>query len=99
MPSEDSDQPRHSPRLIIILTGSILDSQGCKGSSRGQRRLIRLCGCAGRLESSLDENIKRYFFSHCGSSVVVVVVAVVVVVVCVRVCVCVCVCVYFKIKE
>ena len=37
-PSEDSDQTAHSRSLIRIFTGRILDSQGCKISSCGQRR-------------------------------------------------------------
>ena len=37
--SEDSDQPAHSRRLIRIFTVRILNSQGCKVSSCGQRRL------------------------------------------------------------
>ena len=38
-PSEYSDQPHHSRNLIRIFTGRILDSQRCKVSSYGQRRL------------------------------------------------------------
>ena len=41
-PSKDSDQPAHLCSLIRIFTGGILDSRGCKVSSCGQRRLIRL---------------------------------------------------------
>ena len=37
--SDDSDQPARSRSLIRIFTGHILDSQGCKLSSCGQRRL------------------------------------------------------------
>ena len=35
--SEDSDKRAYSHRQIIIFTGSILDSQGCTLSTRGQR--------------------------------------------------------------
>ena len=42
MSSEDLDQPVNSCSLVRIITGDILDSQGCKISSRGQQRLIRL---------------------------------------------------------
>ena len=42
-PSEDSDQPAHSRSLIRILTGRILDNQGYKVSSCGQRRLWSDC--------------------------------------------------------
>ena len=53
---EVSDQSAH-----------FLDSQGCKVSSCRQRRLIRLCGCAGWFESSLGAHVRRYVFSRCGS--------------------------------
>ena len=36
--SEDSNQPAHSRSLILIFTGRIFDSQGCKVSSCGQWR-------------------------------------------------------------
>ena len=42
-PSEDSDQPAHSRRLIRIFTGRICDSQGCKVSLPGRRRLRSEC--------------------------------------------------------
>ena len=38
--SEDSDQIAHSRSLIKIFTEHISDSQGCKVSSSGQRRLL-----------------------------------------------------------
>ena len=68
-PSEDSDQFAHSCSLIRIFTGRILDSQGCNVSSCGQRRLIRLCGCSGWTESSLDAHVRRYVFSCCRSNI------------------------------
>ena len=43
----NSDQSAHSRSVNGIPTGHILDSQGCKVSSCGQRRLIRLRGYAG----------------------------------------------------
>ena len=42
-PSKDSDQPAHSRSLIWIFTMRIWDSQGCKVSSSGQRRLWSDC--------------------------------------------------------
>ena len=38
-PADDSDQPVLSHTLIRIFSGHFLDSQGCKVSSSGQRRL------------------------------------------------------------
>ena len=49
---------------IRIFTGPILDSHGCKISSFGQRRLIRLRECAGRFESSFG--VRKYGFSCYG---------------------------------
>ena len=49
--SEDSDQPAHLRRLVRIFTKRIFDIQGCKVSSCGQWRPIRLRACAGRFES------------------------------------------------
>ena len=51
-PNEYSDQPSHWSSLTKIFTVSILDSQGCKVSSCGLWRLIRLRECAGWFESS-----------------------------------------------
>ena len=45
-PSEDSDQPAHARSLIRIFTRRFLDSQGCKVSSRWQRRLWSDCADA-----------------------------------------------------
>ena len=42
-PSKDSDQSAHSRSLIRIFTGRIFDSQGCKASPWGQRRLLSDC--------------------------------------------------------
>ena len=44
-PSEDSDQPAHALSLIRIFTRRILDSQGCKVFSRGERRIWSDCAC------------------------------------------------------
>ena len=57
---EDSDQPAHLLNLIRSFTGCILDSQGCKISKCGHRRLIRLRQCAGWFYSSLGTHAKRY---------------------------------------
>ena len=56
-PSKDSDQPVHLHSLIKILTGCIMDRQGCKVFSCREQRLRsdcldvdsenRVCGCAG----------------------------------------------------
>ena len=67
MPNEDSDQPAHSRSLFRICPRRILDNKGCKVSSCGQRRLIRLRGCAVWSESSLGAHVRRYVFSRCGS--------------------------------
>ena len=48
-----SVQPAYQHSLIRIFPVCILDSQGCKVSSRGQQRLIRLSGCTGWSEASL----------------------------------------------
>ena len=42
-PSEDSDQPAHSRSLIKIFSMRTFDSQGCKVSPCGQRRLWLVC--------------------------------------------------------
>ena len=55
-----------SLRIRRIFTGRIWDNQGCKVSSFGQLRLIRLCGCAGWSESSLGAHIRRYVFLRFG---------------------------------
>ena len=57
-----------------IFTGCILDNQGWKMSSFGQRRLIRLRRCAGLFESSLCENVRKYVYSRCGALILVSVV-------------------------
>ena len=66
-PCDNSDQPAHSRRLIRIVAGRILDRQGRKVSSIGQRTLIRLLGSAGWFESSWGAHIRRYVFSCWGS--------------------------------
>ena len=63
------DQPAHWYSLIRIFTGCIL-VQRVQSSSSGQRRLIRLRGCAGWFESSLGAHMKRYVFSHLGSFII-----------------------------
>ena len=46
VPCEDSDQPAHSCNLITFFTERILDSQRCKVSLQGQRRLWPDCADA-----------------------------------------------------
>ena len=58
-PSYDLDQPAHSRSLIRIFIMRSLDNQRCTVSSCGQRRLIRLRGCAGWFESSLGAHFRR----------------------------------------
>ena len=55
--SEDSNQPARMRRLIRIFTGGILDNQGCKVSSCGQRRLRSDCA-----------DVSRYVFKWCGAN-------------------------------
>ena len=50
--SEDSDQSAYLCSLIIIFTGQIWNSQGCKVSSCWQRTLVRLRRLAGWFEPS-----------------------------------------------
>ena len=66
-PSEDSDQPGHPSNLIRIFTVHFMDSQGPKASSCGQRRLIRLGGCACWSESSLGAQVILFVLSCSGS--------------------------------
>ena len=67
-PSEDSDQPAHSRSLIGIFTRRLLDSQLCKVSSRGQRRLWSERGAAqANMSLSFGGHVRRYGFSGCGS--------------------------------
>ena len=47
-PSEDSDQPGHPPSLIRVFAVPIKKSWVLSYPLSAQRRLIRLCGCAGR---------------------------------------------------
>ena len=77
-PSEDSDQPAHSRRLIGIFTVSIVDSQGCKCFffffffffflMRTTKTLIRLRDSAGCFENLLGIHNRRYVFSCCGQN-------------------------------
>ena len=61
--SEDSDQPAHSRSLIRIFTGRILDSQGCKVSSCGQRRPWSDCADAQADLSLRWAHVRRFVFS------------------------------------
>ena len=68
-PSEDSDQPGHSPSLIWVFAVREMGSYGPKLSSCGQRRLIRLGECPNWSESSLGAHAILYVLSWGGSSV------------------------------
>ena len=59
-PNEDSDQPVHLRSVFRIFTVHIFNSQGCKVSSCGQKRLIGLLGCAN--SSTCCAHIRRYVF-------------------------------------
>ena len=69
-PKEDSDQTEHSRSLIRIFPGRILDCQGCKLSSCGQRRLESDSADAYS-DLSLRwvhvSGVRRYVFSRCES--------------------------------
>ena len=53
-PSEDSDQPRHPPSLMRIFSVHMKVVSVLSYPYSAQRRLIRLDGCLGWSESSLD---------------------------------------------
>ena len=57
-------QPVHLHSLVRIFTARILGSQGCKVSSYGQRRLIRLLECADWFKFPCSAHSKRYIFSR-----------------------------------
>ena len=63
-PSEDSDQPARSRRLIRIFAGHILDSQGCKVSSCGERRLWFDCADSQADLSLRWAHVRRYVSSR-----------------------------------
>ena len=63
-PSEDTDQPAHTRSLIRIFTGHSLDNQGCKVSSRGQRRLWSDCANAQADLSLRLTDMTEGTFSH-----------------------------------
>ena len=63
-PSEYSDQPVHLQSLISILTQHILDSQGCKVSSCGRRRLWADCANAQADLSLRWAHVSECTFSH-----------------------------------
>ena len=62
--SEDSDQLAHSRRLIRLVTGRILDSQGCQVSSCEQRRLWSHCADAHADMSLHWANMSEDTISH-----------------------------------
>ena len=63
-PGDDSDQPAHSRSLIRNFTGRILDSQGCRLSSYGQRKLWSDCADAQADLSLRWEHISEGTFSY-----------------------------------
>ena len=67
-PNGESDHHMRLQSLIRILTGPMLDSQGCKVSSCRQLKLIKLCRCAGWFESYLCTHVHRYVFFILGSN-------------------------------
>ena len=64
VPSEDSDQPEHSRRLIRIFIDRILDSQGCKVFSCWQRRLWSDCSNAQADLSLRWSHMSKGTFPH-----------------------------------
>ena len=58
----------HMRPEMIQIGLRMFDCQRRKVSSRGQRWLIRLRGCADWFESSFGAFIRRYVFSRCGSN-------------------------------
>ena len=60
-PSEDSDQPGHSPSLIRVFTVHFIGSYEPNDSSCGRRRLIRLGGCPVWSESLLGAHLFCWF--------------------------------------
>ena len=66
-PSEASDQTAHSRSLIRIFTVCTLESQGCKVSSCGQRRLRSNCANVLGAHILWAHMSKCTFFSSCGS--------------------------------
>ena len=64
-PKEESDHTVYLRRLIRIFTWRILDNQGCKVSSCGQRELMKLRSCTGSVGSSLGAHVSRYKSSRC----------------------------------
>ena len=60
-PSEDSDQPVHSPSLIRVFTVCMKKAWVLSYPLSAQRRLIRLGGCPGWSESSLGADSFCWF--------------------------------------
>ena len=61
-PGKDSDQPANLRCLIRIFTRRIWDSQESNVPIWDDRKLTRLHGCAGWVESSLGAHVRRYVF-------------------------------------
>ena len=66
-PSKDSDQPEHPPSLIRVLAVCMKKAWVLSYPLSAQRRLIRLGGCPGWSESSLDTQVILLVLS-CGDS-------------------------------
>ena len=69
---EDSDQTAHSRSLIRIFTERILDSQACKASSCGQRRLWSDCADAQAYLSLHWVHVVGDMFYHVATHLVMV---------------------------
>ena len=67
-PSEDSDQPWHSPSLIRLFAVCIKKPWALSYPLSAQRRLIRLGRCLGCSESSLGPQVILLDVSCCGSN-------------------------------
>ena len=63
-PGEDSDQLAHMKCIIRIITRRFLDSEGCKVSSCGERRLPSDCADAQSDESLRWAHMSKGTFSH-----------------------------------
>ena len=69
-PNEDSDHPAHLRSVFRIFTVHIFNSQDCKVSSCGQKRLIGLLGCANSSTGTCCAHVRRYVFWRCGSYII-----------------------------
>ena len=67
-PSEDSDQPGHSPRLIRVFTVCMNKAWLHSYPMSAQWKLIRLGGCPGWSKSSLGAHVILLILSWAGSN-------------------------------